>query len=398
MEVNAMTYNVKMMIKNETEKDNTVAATIAKLMGYKDRNTLYKFLNEPERSCLKFAGLVAVVKEYFGDIEFNVITDYAKSLPTYSKGIARCLLEYANMNRLDELQAYLINKMSSPLNSSAENRDWAKIYQLDIDVQAGKEDVLDELNTFDSRFAEPMAYKNILKLYYYYDNQHISILKEYFPISKSSISKIAISAKSDEYIKNSYTMRLALLKMGSYISNLEFDKCREKAVEILSMNPDNRVKTVSLMHLGNTYLFENYEKGMECLKKGLELAIETKSAYEDQIKRSINFLNVYWNKQVSFITNANCVTDLHNTIHNFINKGDLEKAEKALKGINYESITTVDQGFHKYYEGIITGNKDFLYESAFNFKMAGKKNYCQLPLSKLKALGDSEMQLKLYVS
>lgn len=395
-----MTYNVKMMIKNETEKDNTVAATIAKLMGYKDRNTLYKFLNDPERSCLKFAGLIAVVKEYFGDIEFNVMTDYAKSLTTYSKETARCLLEYANLNRLDELQAYLIEKMSSPKNSSVENRDWAKIYQLDIDVQNGKENILSSLDSFSSRFQEVVAFKNILKMYCYYDEQHSTMMRAHSGLAESSINNIEVSNKSDEYIKNSYTIRLSLLMMESYTSNREYLKCRKLAESVLQKDPSTNVKILALLQLGNSFITENYEQAMKHLKESLELIMFTKnnSSYESEIKRSINFLNVYWNKQITFITDANNATDKHNTIHNLINKNELDKAMNLLNQIDYNSLNSVDKGFHKYYEGILLDNKNAIYESIMNFKITGNKNFCDIPLSKLREQGENEMQLNLYVS
>ncbi|MCY9416124.1 hypothetical protein MOF50_05555 [Bacillus inaquosorum] len=60
---------LKQMIKNECEKDNQLAARLAKLAGYEKVNGFYKFVNTPEKEMENIEGLINIVKSLFPDNE-----------------------------------------------------------------------------------------------------------------------------------------------------------------------------------------------------------------------------------------------------------------------------------------------------------------------------------------
>lgn len=393
-----MTYNLKAMLKNETEKNDTVANYIANKMGYLDKSSISKFLNYekyPNRECEKFTGLVAVVNEFFGDIAHEVMTDYAKTIkPT--RETARYMLEYASSNNLRELQAYLIDKMMYSKNAEAVN--WAKLYEIDYiynernlpnsKITVSNSEMINKIENFSSETEELQAFKKILQMYYYYENKHITILFETSEDAHHKIEKITNSA-DELYIKNSYLTRYASIMLGVYLSKDRKVECRELADQVIKSDAAINMKTIAYLQKGNSFIFENYDSAMESYKQGLDMTDKVNERLQLAIKRSINFLNVVWGEPLAFITDDSVISDLHNKIHDYLNKGKNEKAIEVLNSINFDQLDDCDKGFQMYYEGIAKNDKASLIESLKAFNKAGKRNYCNMTLIELEKHGEN---------
>jgi hypothetical protein len=383
--------NLKQLIKNELEKDKTLATKLAKIAGYKNPTPLYKFLNDPDREVQNFNTLVKIVRELFQDREFEIMNEYCRTLDPNKKA-ARIALEYAAINNLEDLKKYLIEKLAEAKN--IESKDFAFIYGTyaklsneEIDSHEG----IQMINRKGFTSYETLVFSKIVQIYEYYK---LRLFDNILCLSNELQSEL--DNINDEFLRESYKIRMNLILVVIQLHKGMIQKSREYALNTLKYdNIPNYYKITTLLNLGNSYIMENYEKSFEYLQKGLDMAIKYSfSKSITQFKRSLNFLMNYWGKEPLYLDfNSQEISDIHEIAFMYIRKGNKDKALEILNQIKQDNMIYLQKGFHYFYRGLIDYNKENFYQSIINFKLAGDHFFRNLPLIELRKLGENEVLL-----
>jgi len=174
----------------------------------------------------------------------------------------------------------------------------------------------------------------------------------------------------------------------------EIEKSREYAKYVIENQRENEEFSMIYMKLGNSYMFEDFDKAKIYLEKGLSQAKE-KYLVKKNIERSLNFLCNYWGYKPEYLNfNSNEVEDLHEVIFFFINQNEKEKAKELLSNIDLNRLTEHQKGFHYYLIYKIDNDVNHLYESLISFKKCGEHFYKNIALIELKKLGLDDNLLK----
>ena len=385
-----MAIKLKQMIKNEMEKDKTLAKRITKLIGYANPSTLYKFLNNEKRDFEEFNTMLTIIRELFPDKEKELMMEIAQTLDP-NKHITRVALEYATITKHEELKKYLIEKLAGAKN--IESKDFAFIYELD-DKLAKKEisshEGIELINRKGFTSFEARVFSRIVLIHEYWELGLFDIM---FDLAK--LTNLDLQSIEDNYLANQYKARFGLIMSVAYLHKSMIEESRQNAYNVLNSDVAESVKTLTYLNLGNSYIIENYDKSFQYLQKGLELAekFNLQNA-QTQIKRSINFLMNYWKQSPTYLDETSEeVPDKHEIAFMHIRKNNIEKALEILESINQNEMTNLQKGFHYFYRGLIANSKEFFYQSITYFKMTGDSFYRQLPIIELRKMGENEVLL-----
>jgi hypothetical protein len=383
---------LKQMIKNELEKDKTLATKLAKIAGYKNPTPLYKFLNESDREVQNFNSLVKIVRELFQDREFEIMNEYCRTLDPNKKA-ARIALEYATINNLEELKKYLIEKLTGAKN--IESKDFAFIYDIYTRLSNGEipsSEGIQLINRKGFTSYEAQLFSKIVLMYqYYFKLELFDNVLELVNLIKPELDEI-----NDQYLEEQYKIRINLMLTAVYLHKGMLQESRDHAYSILKCNNiPNYTEVTAYLNLGNSFIMENYDKSLEYLKKGLDLAIKYNLENSiTQLKGSLNFLMNYWGKEPSYLTiDSQEISDIHEIAFMHIRKGNKDEALNLLNKINQDDMSDWQKGFHYFYRGLIDNNKENYYKSITYFKLTGDQFYRQLPLIELKKLRENEVLL-----
>jgi len=385
-----MAVKLKQMIKNEMEKDKTLAKRITKLIGYANPSTLYKFLNNEKRDFEEFNTMLTIIRELFPDKEKELMMEITQTLDP-NKHITRVALEYATITKHEELKKYLIEKLAGAKN--IESKDFAFIYELD-DKLAKKEisshEGIELINRKGFTSFEARVFSRIVLIHEYWELGLFDIM---FDLAK--LTNLDLQSIEDNYLANQYKARFGLIMSVAYLHKSMIEESRQNAYNVLNSDVAESVKTLTYLNLGNSYIIENYDKSFQYLQKGLELAekFNLQNA-QTQIKRSINFLMNYWKQSPTYLDETSEeVPDKHEIAFMHIRKNNIEKALEILESINQNEMTNLQKGFHYFYRGLIANSKEFFYQSITYFKMTGDSFYRQLPIIELRKMGENEVLL-----
>jgi tetratricopeptide (TPR) repeat protein len=385
-----MAIKLKQMIKNEMEKDKTLAKRITKLIGYANPSTLYKFLNNEKRDFEEFNTMLIVIRELFPEQEKELMMEIAKTLDP-NKFNTRVALEYATITKHEELKRYLIEKLAGAKN--IESKDFAFIYELD-DKLAKKEisshKGIELINRKGFTSYEAKVFSRIVLIHEYWE---IGLFDIMFDLAK--LTNLDLQSIEDNYLAKQYKARFGLIMSVAYLHKGMIEESRENANNVLNSDVSESVKAMTYLNLGNSYIIENYNTSFQYLQKGLELAEKFNLLNAQvQIKRSMNFLMNYWGHNPIYLDKTSKeIPDKHEVAFMHIRKNNVKEALKILDSINQNEMSNVQKGFHYFYRGLIANSKEFFYQSITYFKMSGDSFYRQLPIIELKKMGENELLL-----
>jgi hypothetical protein len=385
-------YDLKQMIKNELDKDKGLATKLAQVAGLANPSPLYKFLNEPEREMNDFRGLLEIVKYLFMDREKEIMHDYILTLDPNGK-CARISLEYSLSNRMYDITDTLISKMMNCKN--AESREWATIYNIDRMVDKGDLnlfDSIDAINDVKIKTNEMKSFGKMIQTYAYYGHRMFEMM---FQVS-IGLEKNVKSLK-DDYMRFSYLCRLGLVMIGVNLHLNYIEEARRQGQMILDNSTQDSMRSVAYHQLGNSYIFEDYQKAIDYL---MQSRLATKGLHGgevrlNKIERSINFLQNYWCIEAEYLKpNSNNILDIHELAFCYIKKSEPKKATEILDDVEINSLSNNQKGFHFFYRGLLSNNREDFYKSIKYFKLSGDKFYRNASLLELKKLGENEIVLE----
>lgn len=376
---------LKQKIRIAKDKNDELKAHILKISGYSSTSALNRVLNVEEKEFDYFNNLIKMVQELFPNEEKELLDGYFRTIDPKKK-TARYALEYASINRLDELLKYLIDKMEYCGNKQSE--EWARIYKFDIEAGNKKIESFDaiaKISQMKFKDEEPRVFSRLIQMYEYYNLRMLPQLNDLVRLVEYDIDNI-----NEEFIRESYFSRLGLAMAGINLHQNDIQKCRKFADMALSNTSKNTIVALVSLQKGNSFIFESFEKAMESFK----IALKNSEGYglkENEVKKSVNFLQNYWGVTPSFLPEViESIGDVHTLAFYNIRINNISEALRLLDTINQDDMSNSQRGFHNFYRGLATGEKSYFIKSVTSFKLAEDKFYRQLPLIELHKLGLDE--------
>jgi hypothetical protein len=366
---------LRQMLINELEEQWGRSTELSKMAGYSNGSSLKKALKKEEGDIEKFDGFVRLVHELFPDNKFDLMTAFAKTLNP-QKLTARFMLEYAALYNLDELKTYLIEQLGNSTNK--ESNDWSFVYGIDeklIKREISEYEAINKLSTHKYNCPEMKVYSKIVQFYCYYDMRNFYMMEALYQDIQNEIEEI-----KKQFVKDSYYARLFLIECAVNLHSKNIGELREKL--FLIENALDPIKVVAYLQVGNSYVLTNYEKANKLFNKANEL---TPEKYKTQIKKSMNFNNILWDKIDQYIEDG----DKSNKLFYYAKTGQIERGLELAENINLYSYTEQQKGFHFFYMGLLLNDKSMFYKSVEHFNKCGEKFYKTLPILELKKAGES---------
>jgi hypothetical protein len=385
-------YNLKQMIKNELEKDKSLAAKLAQVAGLANPTPIYKFVNEPEREMDNFNGLLSIVKYLFLDKEREILGDYIKELDPNGK-CARYSLEYAINNRHFDLASYMVDKLKN--SSNAESREWALIYELNNGVLLNHRNynsLLEDISEIRVKSHEIKTFIKMLQVHAYYENKMFEIMFQSCVGLEEHVKAI-----KDDYIRFCYLCRLGLILMAVNLHLNNANEARRYGEVVLNNSTQDSFRSLAYLQLGNSFVFENYDIASNHLEQARMYCKNLRDGGNRlvQVKRSINFLQNYWGKEPQHLDyESKDVSDVHGVAFYLIRQNRYEDALVALDSIDKSHLSNYQMGMHYFYRGLLDKDTNHFYNSVIHFKQSGDKFYRSLALIELSKTGLDEMVLK----
>ncbi|UOE93787.1 AimR family lysis-lysogeny pheromone receptor [Alkalihalobacillus sp. LMS39] len=329
---------------------------------------------------LDFGKILAIVNYVCPEVSSEVIKQYIETLDV-NHPTAQQVLEYVFINRFDYSYSFL-KRMIRALNE--ENKYFATVYE-----QHYKD--LGQLFQYDIKEVANSptlhAFKTIMELYSLFRHDQIPTI-----IRKKDYVEYTINHfVQDEFIRNYYLLHHYRILMAILLDQNEINECRRMANEILHLK--DRVGpnfSINANHvLGISFLFEDYDKGLEYLYETKELYRKRPSnGHDGDIHSSINLHQIMWNREPEDLRpSSKKPSDIHDIAHYYISKNEFVLANEILSNIKESELSQRDSAFHFYYKGILEDDSDHLYKSIMLFKQIGNKFYIQLPINELKKKG-----------
>ncbi|WJV20756.1 AimR family lysis-lysogeny pheromone receptor [Rossellomorea marisflavi] len=373
---------LKQMILNKCEEERGLAGRLAELSGYNSGSSLMKILKDEKKEFAKFYGLVKIVRYLFPYEEKMLLAEYAATLDP-KKQTARLMLEYLNINHLNEAQDDLISKMANC--SNLESKEYAKVYEIDRQYVKGELSFNDAVVNFSSlqlKYTETKLIADIMKSYCYLDEHEYNMIFKTLSPVENLFSEI-----KDEYLSSVLYFRYAILMVGHYVRKQQIIKVRDICWSLINQSNDEYFVSFAYLHLGNSYMVESYDKSYNFLMRGYELVKDKHGRIEFGLRNSINFVSNLWKKDTVILDiKSENVSDVHEVAFYYIQHDQFGMGEKTLDTLNFNSLTLNQKAFHKYYRGILNNSmKDFT-DSIKYFKQSGDFFYRQLPIMKLKEM------------
>lgn len=274
-------------------------------------------------------------------------------------------MENARFNGLMDKLLELIEQHSKSSNQL--HQEWARVYKLFY--QRNNSDITPEalLKVVQYQTSEDpelfIAYR-LLHAYACYDLGEYGVLRS---VCKT-ITKEIVNLKNSQ-LESFYRFRLSQLLANLYLSQNDVEQAREQAQFIIDYCSNYSYVASSYHTLGLSYLYEDYEKGMDALEKGLKYSQDYKKQnHMIEIRRGIFFFNNYWGINGKYILYTNHLRDQYERAHFEFRRGNKEKAQVILKKIDIESLTLREKGYYFFYKGLALDNIDLFYKSMESFK------------------------------
>lgn len=311
--------------------------------------------------------------------KFTYMEEFAKTLNP-NRITARFMLEYLTLYRLENARDELLLDMEKCNNE--ESKEWAFVYGMDIKLTRGDIRVSDVVSSLSQRSygsVEMSIYSEIVKFYAYYDMRNIYMMNNTYDDLKEKIKNI-----SNEYVRSNYYARVFLIEADITLHTNKIGQLREKL--FVMENSLDPIKSLAYLQIGNSYMFSNYDKARECYLKGMDCATEKS---EVELKKSINFLAILWDKFEDCIED----NDRANKLFYYAKKNKSMGINLSEK-VNMEELNDHQKGFHYYYLGLLLEDENMFYLSIESFNNVDECFYKQLPLNELKKVCNNPYLLK----
>jgi hypothetical protein len=370
-----------------------MAEKLSKGAGYSQGSALTKALRKPSGEFEKFNGLIYVVNSIYGEETKEKFLSYAKQLSP-NKFTSKTLLEYATQNRYSEITNYLIDEFKK--STKREAREWGIVY--DLDRKSAKReltgyDLINEASPVQFKQPEVKVFAKLVQIYEYYDMK-----KYHYMETVSETLEEEIRGIPNEFIRDSYLIRFCLIMASVKLHKGKLEESRHYAKTGFIHTMTDNFSSLFQLFLGNSFVFENYHLAKSHFNKALELA--SKDSYQSQeIKRSMNFLDNVWGKEPKFLSHGSKeVSDMHEIIFAYINKGNFQYANCVMKETESLPMTNSNKAFNNYLRWLLTDEEDYLIESIKFFKDCDDYYYIKLPTIKLELLGYKKKFIEMLIA
>jgi tetratricopeptide (TPR) repeat protein len=288
---------VKEMILNVIESNpRGYSNELAEIIGYSTGSNLKKVLLNKEKEFDKFESLIKLVNHIWGKDAVKIMVQYSNEIDL-NKKTARNLLEYFISNAQYDAFNNLVDRMEDCTNK--ESKEYAKIYRMQYKYRyAMTHDelikLIEEIVEIHVTFPELKVYKKMLVNYCCFLLQDYDKCKFLLSEFEEEIELI-----DNDYIKEMYLIRINEVKCYTYLKAFnDPETSRQCADWIINSNAADGFKAYAYYLKGHSYMFTSYEKAMECYEKALEL-YEGRQRDIDELNEEIEFVKVYWDKEVS---------------------------------------------------------------------------------------------------
>jgi tetratricopeptide (TPR) repeat protein len=382
---------LKQMIINKCEEVRGLAGILAEIGDYSSGSALLKILKDEKKEFAKFYGLIKIVRHLFPDQEKELMEQYALTLDP-NKQTARTMLEYLEVGKSHEIKRELISKMLDCKNH--ESQEFAQVYSIDDQYLSGSISYLEAINLYDKitiKKSQEMKVGIVLfKSYCYMDRQMHNMCYDLTLTLDELIDKLP-----ECYIQETYYSRLTMFRVAYLVKSNQHDKARDYCNELINRINDSYFKSWAMMHLGNSYIVSDYRKAKFYLTSGYKLSKGKYNLAEENIKRSLNFVNTLWGEEAEHLNlKSTHPSDIHEVAFYQIKKNQFTEATKTLNKLNKEKMTDSQLAFHHYYRGLIDGKIESYTTSIEYFKKANDSYFRNLPILELQNLGINASILK----
>lgn len=330
---------------------------------------------------LDFGKVLLIIDDLFEENSESLLEDYIMNLDVNHQ-TAQQIVEFCFMNFTPYRYDFLF-KMCEATN--IDNKEFAQIYRNHYDNPNKK---IDPFNITDGNYNTPTlhAFKILMEAYAQYSMDMIPTL-----ITKKDFLEYTINEfVSDPFIRDYYLVRFYRILMIIMLDQNEVQECRRMANEILnlSLTLSPAFKIQAIHAIGMSYLYENYELGLDYLYKAKKLYTSSSISSDGDIHSSINLHQIYWGKEpedLKFHSQKN--SDILDVIYYHMLINDVNEAKKTMKQVNENTLSQRDSAFYFYVKGMLEDDMNYLYKSIMQFKQIGDKFYVQLPIKVLEKKG-----------
>lgn len=364
---------IRQIIRNEMEGQyrDITNSQLADVIGV-DKSLISKFFNEGTE--ISFKHIFNAVR-YLNPIkEKEIMSQICRLLEREEN--KRAALEYASTNRDMVLFKSILNDFSK---STTINRDWAKAYQVAFEYQSNEKTYDELLVLIHHCSPKQVEAKIIVRL-----TEAMILYKQHKYAHLKTIANIIdglIPLVKNEYLRDSYYMRINELLAAVYLHSNEMTLAREYANKIISSNLGAKFVADAYYTIGTSFLHEDFSEHIKYLSTCANM-------YEEQgrmdlvkiIRESnIKFAQIHWGKDIENFDSE----DVSERAHYEAKWGDKEKAISLLDSLLNGQDVKTESNFKKYYRGLATNNPEILLESFFGFIDNSDKLYAMLPLNAL---------------
>ncbi len=375
------TMPLKTIILHKLKEQNEPFEKFAKMAGYKQPDTFRNILMNEDLPFNHFNGLIKLVRFLFPDRELELLSEYALTVDP-NQEFARSMLEYLSVNRIETTKEMLMVKM---LNcSSSESRECAEIHQVDSFHEKKKFtsfELISKSNANKYRSTEVKIFAKIIQIYEYYQSKNLVMVN----IIGESLFEQIVELKND-YIRDSYLMRLCLILATMNLYKNQLNDCRKYCNMGIERSMNDRFTSIFLLTIGNSYIFENYDVASKILKKSYIISPEG-SYQKKQVKRSLMFLNNVWKKDIALECESLDPEDIHEEVFRLINKNNKEDAQEAFNKISVDDLNENQLAYNHYFRYLLTGEDKYLFQSVKSFMKNDDHFFIKLPMKELEKIG-----------
>ncbi|MFB4159802.1 AimR family lysis-lysogeny pheromone receptor [Geomicrobium sp. JSM 1781026] len=366
---------LKEALREAMDKDRTLAQSLAKVAGYSNPTPIYKFVNHPAREFQSFATLLKVTEAAFPDRIFELMETYIPSLDVNGKN-ARYALEYTSIE-MQHLHDQHIERMLDA--SNAESVIYAQYYKImqQMKVQLSPdEDMVKNISKLPAPTDETYTLKYISMAYLFaHEGEH-----SLFTLC-SKLAYKSIAFLTEEYMAESYKMRIHVLLGVSYTQLNQLEKARHYLKQLYDIHRPALQSWFSL-HMGRSYLFSDFQKAENYFTEGMNNPYSLER-FVSLNKRSANLLYSYWgvNKHYS-LDESLPVNQLSHVIYLISQKKHNDSVQK-IKSLNTNALSEWDRATLYYFQYRMTEDDSFLYQAIAECKRCNEWHFRSVCIKEL---------------
>jgi hypothetical protein len=363
------------LIDHELEIRDLEVETLAETIGIQAL-AIRGFINGEH---LEFQHVLGMISFLFPEREKEIIEEYILTLDNVT---ARIGLEYCMTNGLLDTADVLIDRLKA--SNDPEDSQWAMVYKWHRKGQKGEGHPLERIQEANQMHPKTTEMFILLQIGVIYDFFDVGSFGKCFE-SAYGLEYI-IPQVEDKFMRESLNVRLGQTLSAICLHINQLEEARKYVRLVLNHTESESFKAMAYHSLGNTFILDDFDQALNYLKK----------SDVEKYKGSINFLHNYWGIESPYLDfGSTRPGDVHDVAFYWIRKGNTDKANKLLEGIQISKLSDYKLGFHYYYVGLITKQKEDFYKSIKHFKVAGHKYFRRCPLEELQKLGDSEELIEI---